>query len=488
MTNNRLPANENHWLDVKNWVEPDPHPGYAHASPAAVEAFQDIKFAVRIHWGLYSMLQLQGESWPFLKMDLEQKQAYLQLYQRFNPQGFDAVDWMQLFRRAGLECFAITTKHHEGFSLWDTQTRVKKRVNYAAPGGPAMEDCDLAYGVMDTPFKRDILAELCSAAHQFGIKVDFYFSHPDWYDADFRPYTFHPLQVPRVSQNPDEYGGLDYQHSLARRADYYPAPDRTAEETQRMLARHRAQLAELLTRYGKIDLLCLDMWLGADVWPQLRDTIQYIRTLQPDVMLRARGIGNYGDYYTPEGFVPGSPANTDMPWMVIYPLARSFSYDPLARNYKGWRWIIRNLIDCAAKGGGFMVGIGPDGNGRFHPAAVRDLEAAGEWLRTNGEAIYATRRNETWKEGKRLYFTRSKDGKTTYAIRIGWPGRRLNLPSVRPAPGLCVTLLSANRVLSWTAHGGGIQVQIPEDLQLPQNRPGNFAYALRIVENNETEQ
>ena len=84
-------------------------------------------------------------------------------------------------------------------------------------------------------------------------------------------------------------------------------------------------------------------------------------------MLRARGIGNYGDYYTPEGFVPGDKGNTDTPWFVIYPLGTSFSYERVAENHKGAAWVVRSLVDSVAKGGNFMVGIGPDGEGRFHP-------------------------------------------------------------------------------------------------------------------------
>ena len=102
-----------------------------------------------------------------------------------------------------------------------------------------------------------------------------------------------------------------------------------------------------------------------------------IRKLQPNVMLRARGIGNYGDYYTPEGFVPGNPENTNMPWFVIYPLGRSFSYESDPAQHKGGRWIVRNLIDAVAKGGGFMVGIGPDAKGRFHPTAIENLRGSG---------------------------------------------------------------------------------------------------------------
>ena len=155
-----------------------------------------------------------------------------------------------------------------------------------------------------------------------------------------------------------------------------------------MMARHRAQLTELLTHYGKIDTVCLDQWLGPAVWPQLRETIKQLRKLQPEVMFRARGIGNYGDYYTPEGFVPGSKENTAMPWMVIYQLGGMWSYQPDAAKYKGAIWIVTNLVDVVAKGGNFMVGIGPDARGRFHPKAVEALETTGAWLRLNGEAIY----------------------------------------------------------------------------------------------------
>src|SRR6185437_14573695 len=288
---------------------------------------------------------------------------------------------------SGLKMFAFTTKHHEGFSMFDTKTRVRNRVQWNAPGGPAFEGCDVAYSMMETPFRRDVVKELCAAGHKRGLRIALYFSHPDWYDADFRPYADHPVQIPSAAQFDTEAE----QSKKALGKLIWIAPDPGKAEVNRMLRRHRAQIEELLTNYGKIDMLSLDQWLGPRVWPQLRETVLRIRQLQPDIMIRARGIGNYGDYYTPEGFVPGSKSNTGMPWMVIYPLARGFSFDPDASQYKGAQWIIKNIVDTSAKGGSFQVGVGPDGAGRFYPTAIQQLKEAGKWLKVCGSGIYATR-------------------------------------------------------------------------------------------------
>src|SRR6185369_3945175 len=293
----KLPASDTHYQRVKDYVEEIPEPDYQQASEAARERFRDMKFGVRIHWGVYALWETR-ESWPLLGFSNEKRQEYQQLYQRFNPTNFNAEEWMDLFERAGLKVFAFTTKHHDGFSMFDTQTRVKRRANWTAPEGPRLENCDLAYSIMESPFKRDIVKELCDAAHRRGIRIDLYFSHPDWYDADFRPYALDPIQV----DEPAGFGTRPGENQQIHNPLIAPEP--TPAEVERMMARHRAQLSELLTRYGKIDMVCLDQWLGPAVWPQLRATMKHLRKLQPEVMFRCRGIGNYGDYYTPEGFVP----------------------------------------------------------------------------------------------------------------------------------------------------------------------------------------
>jgi alpha-L-fucosidase len=473
--NYTLPKNDVHYIYVKDWIEDNIDTGYHHPSAATIEAFRDIKFGVRIHWGLYSITGQGGESWPFLKLSNEEKQAYQELYKTWNPTGFNAEEWMKLFSENGIKMFAITTMHHEGFSMFDTRARVRKRVNWIAPGGPALEDCDLAYSIMETPFHRDVIRELCDAGHKYGLKIDLYYSHPDWYNADFRPYNFHPLQIPDAFKHPEFYG-----HAM--REPYIIVPDPTSGEEARMMAYHREQLTQLLTDYGKIDMICLDQWLGKKVWPQMRQEMKDLRKIQPEVMFRARGIGNYGDYYTPEGFIPGSSENTDMPWFVIYPYGKSFSY---VKNddFKGVAWIINSLTDIVAKGGNFMLGIGPDGTGRFDPRVIQAIKETGAWLKVNGEAIYATRPREgnLWKEGDTIRYTRTKDNQTIYAISRGWPGRILRLKTVEPKQGSEIYMLGRTKPLEWKYDKkSGLEIYLPEELQDESKRPCKTAWSFRI--------
>lgn len=463
------------------YVEQRPIADYRWASPAAYEAFQDMKFGIRIHWGIYSIWNRGPESWPFLEMSFEDRQRYNDLYKTWNPAGFDADAWMDLFAASGMKMFAFTSKHHEGFSMFDTRTRVKNRANWTAPGGPRIEECDLAYSIMEGPFRRDVVKELCDAAHKRDIKIDLYFSHPDWYDADFRPYVVHPLQVP----SSDKWLIPPDMDRTRRTYGAHPVivPDPTDAEVARMMKRHRDQLVELLTNYGRIDMICLDMWLGPRVWPELRKTTLELRRLQPDVMLRARGIGNYGDYYTPERAIPELRTLSEKPWFSIDPLGTDFSYDPVAGNYKGARWIVHTLVDTVAKGGGFMVGVGPDANGQFHPEAVRQMKDVGAWLKVNGEAIYATRAREgaRWSEGESIRFTRSKDRRFVFAILTSWPGDQITLKSVRPNSASQVNLLGSPTNLEWRFDSAkGTIITFPESMRQPGNRPCDYAWALRF--------
>ncbi|MBO0798534.1 MAG: alpha-L-fucosidase [Blastocatellia bacterium] len=309
----RLPANDAHLKRVRDYVEDIPVPEYHWASDRAYEAFRDIKYGVRLHWGIYSTLKLRGESWPFLAMSFEERQRYQQIYKTWNPRGFDAGAWMDLFAECGMRMFAFTSKHHDGFSLFDTKTRVVRRANWTAEGGPRLEDCNLAYS-------------------------------------------------------------------------------------------------------------------------------------------------------------------------SIYPLGSSFSYEDDPARHKGAAWIVRNIVDCAAKGGNFMVGIGPDGDGQFHPTAKEQLREAGAWLKVNGQGIYATREREgeLWREGEGGRFTRSKDGSLVHAFMLSWPGEYLKLASVRPRSGAAIHFLGHPDPLSWRLENGSLIIDLPESLQDPARRPCQFAWGLSI--------
>jgi alpha-L-fucosidase len=442
--------------DDRNTVDPS----YKHASAEAYERWRDLKYGLRIHWGFYSKLGVEA-SWPVRSMSNARKQEYFDLYKQFNPVQFDANEWMDLFERCGLKCFAFTAKHHDGFAMWDTRTRVKRRVNWVAPGGPQIESCDLAYSIMETPFKRDILKELTDAARKRGIAYDVYFSHIDWFDADFRFDEWNPF----------------------RDTSYTPQRDPAAYA--RFAARHREQIREILTQYGAPAMLCLDMHLPDFCWPEIKQTVLMARQLQPDVLMRERGIGAYGDYTTPENWIPATEGLTDKrvdrPWMVIYTLAGQFAFEPDGAKYKSGQWILSNLIDIVAKGGNFMPSIGPDANGRFHPEAIQQLRYVGDWLKVNGEAIYGTRPWVHWKEGETVRFTRSKDQKFVYVICLSWPGETLRLSTIAPRPGSSIRLLGANEPLEWAMDNQEkLVVKLPPSLQVPTNRPCEQAYVFKL--------
>ena len=476
----KLPATDNQYQQTKCWIEDEVDADYRPVSTAAMEAFRDLKYGVRIHWGIYSVTGQGNTAWPFLKLSNEQKQAYQELHKTWNPADFDADALVRMFKDEGLKMFAITANHHDGFSMFNTQARIKKRVNWTAPGGPVLEDCDLAYSIMETPFRRDVIKEFCDAGHKHGLKVDIYYSHPNWYNADYRPYCSHPLTFPEAKKSPKNYTGC---LGTFVNKDAVVVSDPTPEDEARMMAYHRQQLTELLGNYGKVDMVCFDMWLGKKVWPAMRQELKDLRKLQPDAMFRARGIGNYGDYYTPESFFPGNKSNTEMPWFCIYPYGQWFSH---VKNdhYKGTDWIINNLTDIVAKGGNFMIGIGLDAGGHFDPQVISAIKEAGDWLKINGEAIYATRprAEELWKEGDAIRYTRSKDNQTIYAISRGWPGRALRLKSAEPKPGSEIFMIGWPQRLEWNYdQATGLEIKLPGELQDESRRPGKLAWCFKII-------
>jgi alpha-L-fucosidase len=229
-------------------------------------------------------------------------------------------------------------------------------------------------------------------------------------------------------------------------------------------------------------MISLDMWFPDFAWSHQQTLIKQLRKIQPDCMFRWRGIGNFGDYHTPENYIPGAEGQGTMPWQVIHTLStrRIFSYEPDETFLRNGEWIVEKLIDIVAKGGNFMVGIGPDLTGKFHPKALEAVRYAGEWLNINGEAIYSTRPRPKWQEGDHVRFTRSKDNTTVYIIILKWPGSTFTSKLVAPVKGSKIYLLGAAQALQWSLKGEELMIRIPEELQPEENRPCKQAYVFKV--------
>jgi alpha-L-fucosidase len=429
-------------------------PAYRHAPPEAVERWKDWKFGLRIHWGLYCMMGSDA-SWALPYSSPEFRQIYGTRYQFFNPSDFDANAWMQMMADAGIKYFTFTTKHHDGFSMWATKT-VRESLRLTPKGirsGEGEYDTVvIPYSIMDTLFHRDVLAELVTAARKKGLGISLYYSHIDWQDPAFAwdPFNIH------------------YDAGFTKQND----PVRW----RKFIQQERDQVRELLTEYGRIDALEFDIGWPKEAAQDAAALAHMARDLQPSVLLRNRGIGAYGDMYTPEqvippGFQPGSP------WQEIYPGGQAFSYLP-NDIYKPVEWIVHTLVDVVAKGGNFEVGYGPMPNGRFPGEAVERLRSVGKWMAVNGEAIYATRPYTAFREGDALRFTRSKDGRTIYAIALKWPGKTLSTKLVKVGNGAEINMLGSSAKLGWHRAGDAVVIEIPEALQ--QHRPCEYAWVFRI--------
>jgi alpha-L-fucosidase len=429
-------------------------PAYRHAPPEAIERWKDWKFGLRIHWGIYSMMGSDA-SWALPFASPEFRQIYGTRYQFFNPSDFDADTWMKMMSDAGMKYFTFTTKHHDGFSMWDTKT-VRESLRLTSKGirsGKGVyEKCVIPYSIMDTTFHRDVLAELIAAARKRELGISLYYSHVDWQDPAF---AWDPFNV-------------HYDAGLTKKSD----PERWGKFIQQ----ERDQVRELLTAYGRIDALEFDIGWPKEAAEDAAALAHMARGLQPWVLMRNRGIGAYGDMYTPERVIPPG-FQEGSPWQEIYPGAEAFSYLP-NDTYKPAEWIVHTLVDVVAKGGNFEVGYGPMPNGKFPEQAIERLASVGKWMAVNGEAIYATRPYSTFREGDDIRFTRSKDGRTLYAISLKWPGKALRMKLVKMERDTEIELLGNKGKLAWHRDGDAVVIEIPEPVQ--RRLPCEYAWAFRI--------
>jgi alpha-L-fucosidase len=356
------------------------------ARAAARTWFQDAKLGLFVHWGVYSQLG-QGE-WVMQNRSIP-VETYEWLASTFNPVSFDARTWVALAKAAGARYITITARHHDGFSMFATKATRYNMVDW-------------------TPFARDPMKELADECRRQGIRLFFYYSQLDWHHADYWPRG----QTGRATRRPESGDWRRYLDFM----DY--------------------QLEELLTRYGPLGGIWLDgMWDKPDADWRLAQTYARIHRLQPAALIvpnhhKAPLPGE--DVQTFEQDLPG--ANTagfntseigSLPLETSLTMNQSWGFNITDTKFKSQRELIGYLVRAAGNDANLLLNIGPRPDGSIQPEAVERLRALGEWLRTYGVAVYATRGGPV---RPRPWGVTTQRGDSVFVHVLDWPDRLLTLP------------------------------------------------------------
>ena len=393
-----------------------------------LEWFNEVRFGMFIHWGVYSVPAGEWKGKPsksagewIMETEKIPVSEYEPLAQQFNPVKFDAKEWVRIAKDAGMKYIVITSKHHDGFAMWRSQ----------------LSD----WGIRRTPFQRDPLAELAVACQAARIKLCFYHSIMDWH---------HPDWATRRTWNDTAKGTPDM---------------------DRYVAYMKGQLKELLTGYGPIGIVWFDgEW--EKPWTHERgvDLYNYVRNLQPKTIVNNRvgkgrsGMGGMdkgqgvGDYGTPEQEIPAMGFGPGVTWESCMTMNNTWGYSKHDHHWKSAETLVRNLIDCASKGGNSLLNVGPTSEGLIPDASVERLAAVGKWMKVNREAIYDTQASPF----KKLAWgrcTKKVGGKETtlYLHVFNWPADgKLVVPGLKNLPRQTYLLSDTKRqplVASQTADG-----------------------------------
>lgn len=412
-----------------------------------LDKWQDLKFGVLFHWGLYSVPGIV-ESWSICSEDEDwiprdksmsyedYKKWYWGLKDKFNPVNFNPEQWADVMENAGMKYMLFTTKHHDGFCMFDSK----------------YTDFSIANGAFKDNPRNNVAKYVFEAFRQKNFMIGCYFSKPDWHCEWFwNPY----YSTPNRRQN----------YKIEQHKDWWKNYQTFTEN----------QLGELMSDYGSMDILWLDGgWVtGDDV--NLDRVLEKARKTHPGLISVDRSIrGKNENYQTPERSIPATQLN--YPWESCITLSNDWGWVPNAP-YKSPEKVISILAEIVAKGGCLALGVGPTADGIIEQPVVERLHKIGEWMRANGEAIYSTRTTPVYNDGK-TWFTANKDGETLYAIytvsdgetlpaTIEWKG---NLPKGK------MTLLQTGKKVKYSCEGDKVVVKLPEGLK---NEPLAFKFKLK---------
>jgi len=387
----------------------------AHAEDDRLKWFNDARYGMFIHWGLYAVPagEWQGKTNFGEWIQLQGKipcPTYDAFAKEFNPTKFDAKQWAETAKDAGMKYVVITAKHHDGFSMYDTKKS--------------------EFDIVDaTPYKRDPMKELAEAVRAEGLVFCFYYSIPDWHHPDF-PAKYSQ----RAKVDPDGTITAPGFHGN-------PKDDADIEKYNAFM---KEQVRELLTNYGPIGILWFDGGGSFAKDDPLRaklihaqDMLDMIRELQPNCLVNNR-LGLPADYGTPEEKIPGEAPKTS--FEVCMTLNKHWGYNKADDNWKQPKEVIQNLADIASKGGNYLLNVGPTAEGLFPDESVKILGEVGRWMKTNGEAIYGTTASPfamvpAWGRA-------TKKAKTVYLHVFDWPTEGALVVSGLPSAAKKAYLLS----------------------------------------------
>lgn len=399
--------------------------------PSKAEWFKDAKFGMFIHWGLYSVLEgsyngktmpdksfKNGESWyaEWIETRFEiPASEYRKIKDRFNPTEYNPENWVKEALNAGIRYIVITSKHHDGFALWDSK----------------VSDFD----IMNTPYKKDLLKPLVEACKKYGMKYGFYYSH--W---------------------------QDWEHPCGARPNWQSIrPDADFEKywQQKCLP----QVKELLVNYDP-DLLWFDTW-GEDchITPERRDElIALIRKNSSKCLINGRiAFNNPGENIDFLEMNDNSYPSEILkkPWQTPATMQESWGYHAKDYHWKSADTMLRYLVNNTSKGGNYLLNIGPKADGTFPIPSVRRLREMGAWMLANGEAVYGTKPIHIDAPRGVYLSQKSQDGKNFLYVFLTKPMTQLTLPVV--GTGTC-TVLETGRPVSYVNYGNAVCFNIPEDL------------------------
>lgn len=419
-----------------------------------LDKWQDQKFGMLIHYGLYSQMGIV-ESWSICAEEEDwiprdstiaydaYKRKYWNVINEFNPTKLDPASWAKVGKQAGMKYAVFTTKHHDGFNMFDTK----------------QTDFSIANGAFKNDPRRNVAKEVFNAFRNEGYMIGAYYSKPDWHC---------------------QYYWWDRYATPTRNVNYNIENNKWRWNKFKEFSYN--QIQELMNGdYGNIDILWLDGgWVRpareGDVARQGRaykgsqdidmpKIAAMVRSYQPGLLVVDRTVpGEFENYQTPERGIPDM--QLDNPWESCITLGWDWGYTPTDQ-YKSPAVVIHTLVEIVAKGGNLLLGIGPKPDGTLPDEVTQRLIKIGDWTTKNGEAIYNTRITPNYRDGA-TWFTQSKDGDTIYAITNLEEGKPIPKTIVwnanEPAKGSKMIFLQTGKAVNWRKTAKGIEVSVPSGL------------------------